>query len=181
LRASVCSDRSAQGSFWQNLPVSGGRIPGTPGPHRVSRRRPVGPQERLEEAGQFEVIGHAEGGANYGDDHEGIGQRQAGPLGRQGHELALAIDEENAVLCSVAPVGQEDESPPVERMEGMGRSEVSRPIAAIRCIRSHRPTASSRGSSGRSKELAPGGFTLPPGRNSGRDCRSFARCTIGTS
>src|SRR5262245_14239057 len=109
---------SSQDRFWQDLPDSGGRIPGTPGPHRDSRRRLVGPPEPLDEAGQFEEIGHAGGGANHGGVHDGIGRRQAGPLGRQGHELAVVIDEEGAVLAPVVPVGQEGEVPPVQRMEG---------------------------------------------------------------
>ena len=114
----MSSDRSAQDRSWQDLPDSGGRIPRTPGPHRDSRHRPVGPPGPLEEAGQFAEIGHAEGGANHGDDHEGIGRRQAGPLGRQGHVRAPVIDEESAVLAPVVPVGQEGEFLPVRGWNG---------------------------------------------------------------
>jgi hypothetical protein len=104
--------------LWQDLPDSCGRIPGTPGPHRVSRRRPVDPPGPLEEAGPFTEIGHAEGGATHGDDLGGIRRRQAGPPGRQGHELAPVIDEGGAVFAPVVPVGPEDEFPPVQGMEG---------------------------------------------------------------
>ena len=121
------SDRSAQDRFGQNLPDSGGRIRGTPGPRRDSRRRPVGPPELLDEAGQFEEIGDAEGGATRGDDHEGIGRRQAGSLGRQGHVRTPVLDEGGAVLAPVVPVGQEIKFPPRQGMKGMGHKETSGP------------------------------------------------------
>jgi hypothetical protein len=93
----VSADRRAHDRFWQNLPDIGGRSPehlGRTGTHGF------GPPARW---------GHAEGGANHGDDYEGIGRRQAGPLGRQGHELAPVIDEEGAGLAPDVPVGQEVE------------------------------------------------------------------------
>jgi hypothetical protein len=69
--AAVSSDRSAQDRFWQSPQDCGGRISGTPGPHRDSQRRLVAPPEPLEEAGQLEEIGHAEGEANHGDSPRG--------------------------------------------------------------------------------------------------------------
>src|SRR5262245_2167674 len=55
--SSWTSDRRARDRFWQNLPDIGGRIPGTPGPHRAHG---VGPPARW---------GRVGGGANHGDDH----------------------------------------------------------------------------------------------------------------
>jgi hypothetical protein len=118
----VSSDRSARDHFWYDLPDSGGRIPehlGRTETHGVGRSGAPAP---LEEASPFAEIGHAEGGMHHDEDHEGIRQRQAGPLGRQGHEPLLVIDAAGAVLVPVVPVGQEGEFPPVQGMKGMGHT-----------------------------------------------------------
>jgi hypothetical protein len=130
-----CRRTDARDRFWPNLPDSGGRIPGAPGLHRDPRRRPTGPPGRLEEVGQFAEIGHAGGGANHGDAHGGIGRRQAGPLGRQGHELAPVIDEGGAALAPVVPVGREVELPPVQ---GMVDRATGLPVARSGPARPHR-------------------------------------------